>query len=60
MKEYVLGFMFTEDGKGVVLIQKKKPAWQHGRWNGIGGKIEERETPEKAIVREFEEETGVV
>ncbi|GAF85272.1 unnamed protein product, partial [marine sediment metagenome] len=33
--------------------------WQAGLLNGIGGKIEEGESPHSAMVREFEEEAGV-
>lgn len=57
MVEYVCGFMFAE-GR-VALIKKSKPEWQKGRLNGIGGKIEDGETPKRAMVREFAEETGV-
>jgi 8-oxo-dGTP diphosphatase len=60
MKEYVLGFCFTPGGEAVALIKKTKPEWQKGRLNGIGGKIEENETPAEAMQREFMEETGVV
>lgn len=59
MKNYVLGFMFSLDGHQVVLIQKTKPAWQKGLLNGVGGKIEDNETPLEAMQREFLEETGV-
>jgi 8-oxo-dGTP diphosphatase len=58
MKGYVLGFMFSEDRKHVVLIRKNKPAWQAGKLNGVGGKIEQDELPLAAMVREFQEETG--
>lgn len=56
---YVVGFVFTPDRDRVVLIEKLRPAWQKGRLNGVGGKIEAGETPLDAMVREFEEETGV-
>jgi 8-oxo-dGTP diphosphatase len=59
MTHYVVGFAFNEDGTSVVLIKKNKPAWQAGKFNGVGGKIEEGETPAEAMVREFKEETGV-
>ena len=29
------------------------------RWNGVGGVVEEGETPEQAVVREVKEEIGV-
>ena len=56
---YVTGFMYSVDQKRVVLIEKINPEWQRGRLNGVGGKIEKDETPEVAMSREFEEETGV-
>lgn len=58
MIEYVAGFLFRNQGTQVALIEKQKPAWQAGKLNGIGGKIEPNESPEKAMIREFEEETG--
>lgn len=59
MKRYVLGFMFNAAGATLVLIKKNKPKWQAGLWNGVGGKIEEGESPAYAMVREFQEETGL-
>lgn len=55
---YVLGFAFDDVGR-VALICKNKPKWQQGLWNGIGGKIECNESTDKAMTREFHEETGV-
>jgi 8-oxo-dGTP diphosphatase len=58
--EYVLGFMFDQSGENVVLIEKNKPEWQKGKINGVGGKVEPNESfAISAMVREFEEETGV-
>ena len=59
MIDYVLGFAFDEKGQNVVLIKKAKPAWQAGRYNAVGGKIEIGESPIQAMQREFREETGV-
>lgn len=59
LTQYVLGFLFDPSKKDVVLIKKLKPEWQKGRLNGVGGKIEENETPLEAMRREFKEETGV-
>lgn len=59
MKSYVLGFIFEAGSENVLLIEKNRPAEQAGKLNGIGGKIESCESPEHAIAREVEEETGL-
>lgn len=58
MTTYVAGFLFDHGHRRVALIQKARPAWQRGRLNGIGGKVEMGETPLQAMVREFHEEAG--
>jgi 8-oxo-dGTP diphosphatase len=60
MINYVLGFLFSEDRTKICLILKNKPDFLAGKYNGIGGKIEEGEDASDAIVREFAEETGVL
>lgn len=60
MKEYVLGFAFSNDKQRVVLIKKKRPDWQRGLLNGVGGKMEKNETAYDTMIRKFAEETGVV
>ena len=55
---YVVGFMFSMDNTKVALIRKKRPAWQAGLLNGIGGHVEASESYAHAMVREFKEETG--
>ena len=59
MQHYVNGFLFSSDRQRVALIRKRQPAWQAGRMNGIGGKVEPGEAPIDAMVREFEEEAGL-
>jgi 8-oxo-dGTP diphosphatase len=56
---YVAGLCFDNSKKIVALVKKNRPAWQKGKLNAIGGKIEKDETPIEAIRREFLEETGV-
>lgn len=58
-KEYVLGYIFSEDMEDVLLIRKERPYWQKGMLNGIGGKIEKEEMPREAIKREMLEEAGI-
>lgn len=59
MTEYVLGFLFHTRKNYVALIEKSHPEWQKGKLNGIGGKIQEKESPLAAMCREFKEEAGV-
>jgi 8-oxo-dGTP diphosphatase len=42
-----------------LLIEKQRPEFQRGKMNGIGGHVEKGERPLAAMIREFEEETGV-
>lgn len=55
----VVGFMFNEKETDVLLIEKNKPTWQRGKFNGIGGKCNEGESYLDAMCREFKEETGI-
>ena len=57
--EYVVGFLFDQDGKNVVLIHKQRPLWQKGYLNGVGGHLKEGEPAEVAMEREAIEEMGV-
>lgn len=57
MNKYVVGYLFNKKDE-VCLIEKNRPDWQKGRMNGVGGHIEDDETPEQAMIREFKEEAG--
>jgi 8-oxo-dGTP pyrophosphatase MutT (NUDIX family) len=57
--QYALGFMFNDNRLNGLFIQKRRPAWQLNKFNGIGGHIQIDETPAAAMAREFAEETGV-
>lgn len=54
----VVGLVFDNTNR-VLLIHKKRPMWQNGIFNGIGGTINENETPKEAMVRECREESGL-
>lgn len=56
--KYTVGFLFNLDATQVALIQKLKHAWQMGKLNGIGGKVEDGENFLDCMIREFKEETG--
>jgi len=55
MNKMVVGFAFYHIDC-VYLIRKKRPIWQAGCLNGIGGHVEDGETAEEAMIREFQEE----
>lgn len=56
MKQFSL-LLLRRDGE--ILLAMKKRGFGSGRWNGVGGKLEQGETPEEAAVRECQEEIGV-
>lgn len=58
LNRYTVSFIFTPDLDSVWLIEKKKPEWQKGCYNGIGGKIEKGENTLEAAKREIFEESG--
>ncbi len=55
--QYVLGFLRHDIA--VVLVKKNKPEFMKGFWNGIGGSIEDGESPADAMMREAEEEANL-
>lgn len=60
MRTYVVGLMFDDDKNRLVLIHKRHgPPCVIGKWNGVGGKVEEEELSQQTMIREFQEETGV-
>jgi 8-oxo-dGTP diphosphatase len=57
--DYVLALLFTADGREVVLVRKTRPAWQAGRVNALGGKLQDGEDLLLGARREVREESGV-
>lgn len=47
-------------GQNRVLLAMKKRGHGVGKWNGYGGKLNENETVEQAMVRELLEESGLL
>lgn len=56
MKELTLLFLKKNDE---ILLAMKKRGFGEGRWNGVGGKLEEGESVEEALLRESQEEIGI-
>lgn len=56
MVQATLLFLRNEDS---ILLAMKKRGFGVNKWNGVGGKIEENETPSLAAIRECKEEIGV-
>lgn len=49
-----------KDGKYLMLHRtKKKNDINKNKWLAVGGKFEERESPEECVIREVKEETGL-
>lgn len=56
--ELAVGGLLVEDGR-CLLVRRERPPGA-GLWSLPGGRVEPDETPERAVVREMEEETGLV
>lgn len=57
-KNYVVIILFNKDKDKLLLVKRNKKTYKDC-WNGIGGKIEENETPLEAAKRECIEETNI-
>lgn len=59
MKNTTLCYI-EKEGKYLMLHRiRKKNDENHDKWIGIGGKFEEKESPEDCVLREAREETGL-
>ena len=57
-KNYVVIMLFNKNCNKLLLVKRKKEHYKNC-WNGIGGKIEDKETPIEAAKRECMEETNI-
>ena len=56
---YVVAAVFQNAKQEILLIQRPKDKPMPGLWEFPGGKIEQGEKPEEALVRELREEIGL-
>ena len=56
--QYVMGLIFDTTDR-ILLIKKKRPTHQVGKWNGLGGKVEDNESITAAMTREAKEEANL-
>ncbi len=59
MKNSVLCYIEKDEKYLMLYRNKKKNDANGGKWIGVGGKIEENESPDEALLREIKEETGL-
>lgn len=58
-KETVLAYIEKDNSYLMLLRNKKKHDINANKWIGVGGHLENNETPELALIREIKEETGL-
>lgn len=56
---FTLGFIRCKENNKILMLNRNKTPWM-GKWNGVGGKIHANETPLDCMIREAQEETGLM
>lgn len=59
MKNSTLCYIYRDDECLMLHRTKKENDQSHDKWLGIGGKFEDKESPEDCALREIKEETGL-
>lgn len=55
----VLAYIEKDDSFLMLLRNKRSNDINQNKWVGVGGHLEDNETPEQALIREVKEETGL-
>jgi len=59
MQKTTLLFLYKPKEKKILLAMKKR-SFGKGKWNGVGGKLNEGESIKEALIRETQEEINVI
>jgi 8-oxo-dGTP diphosphatase len=61
MKLATLCYLINRSNNSTLMIyrNKKENDYHKGKWNGLGGKLEQGESPEECAIREIKEESGL-
>ena len=60
MRNTTLCYIHNDKGQTLLLHRvKKENDLNHDKWIGVGGKFEDKESPEECLLREVKEETGL-
>ena len=61
MKLATLCYVINKTDNSTLMIHrvKKENDYHEGKWNGLGGKFENGESPEECAIREVKEESGL-
>ncbi|MCR5507494.1 MAG: 8-oxo-dGTP diphosphatase [Lachnospiraceae bacterium] len=59
MKNTTLCYIINDDKYLMLHRVRKDNDQSHGKWLGIGGKFEDKESPDECLLREVYEETGL-
>jgi 8-oxo-dGTP diphosphatase len=59
MKLATLCYVLKDNYTLMIYRNKKENDYHDGKWNGLGGKLEQGESPEDCVIREIKEESGL-